>query len=116
MVSDWSLTRTQSRQLKSLVALPNVTVKYLSFPTHTEGYVPYSRVSHTKALMVDGTHAWVGSANWQPGYFIGSRNVGVVTSDPSVTHPLRRYFLTAWTSHYARPLELYSTPRVPFHQ
>lgn len=116
MISDWSLKEQQMKHLKSLAALPNVTVKYLSFPTHSEGYEPFSRVSHTKSMLVDGSVAWVGSANWQPGYFTRSRNLGILTDNPNVTSNLRQYYLTAWTSHYAVPLEPHSEPDVPYHR
>lgn len=115
MVSNWSLKDQQLKHLKSLLALPNVSVKHLNFPTHSEGYESFSRVSHTKAMLVDGSLAWIGSANWKPGYFTQSRNLGIVTNNPTVTSQLRQYFLTGWTSHYAIPLKSHSEPDVPYH-
>lgn len=115
MVSDWVFEYPKTLQLKSLAALPNVTVKYLRFPNHTSGYHSYSRVSHTKMLLVDNSIAWVGSANWQPGYFSNSRNVGIISESPRVTRQLKKFFLTAWTSRYAENLTLTDDPNSPFH-
>lgn len=101
-VSSWSLTDYQQEYLKSLQQLSGIEVRYLDIPIASGGYTPYSRTSHPKLLVVDRDAAWLGSANWQPGYFDQSRNVGIITGDSQLVGDLRRFFLTAWTGPYAR--------------
>ncbi len=113
MVSDWSLTETQQVDLKSLQVIPEIRVRYLEIPEAAAGFIPFARVSHPKLLIVDRKAAWVGSSNWQPGYFDRSRNVGLVTGVEENLADLLRFFDTAWASPYARDLELdkvYSPP------
>lgn len=118
LVSDWSLSEGQRAYLESLDALPKVTVRAIGFPTHSSGYLSYARVSHPKMLVVDGNYAWVGSANWQPGYFSQSRNLGLVTNEDHVAEDLKKFFLTAWTSEHATELTGATEtekPSVPYH-
>lgn len=118
MVSDWSLEYPQRDHLESLRAMPNIEVRAIGFPTHSSGYFAYARTSHPKMLLVDGQYAWVGSANWQPGYFEESRNLGIVTNRSTVTNDLKKFFLTAWTSSYTQDLSGENSkkkPSVPYH-
>jgi phosphatidylserine/phosphatidylglycerophosphate/cardiolipin synthase-like enzyme len=118
LVSTWSLGDPQHSHLESLQAMPNVTVRAIGFPTHSSGYHSYARTSHPKMLLVDGRYAWVGSANWQPGYFSESRNLGLVTNHSTVTEDLKTFFLTAWTSSHAQELSgavPTEKPSVPYH-
>ncbi len=114
MVSDWALSENQQAVLKSLQVMPNIEVRYLAIPEAEEGHISFARVSHTKLLIADGKTAWTGSANWQPGYFNESRNVGIITGKNELVQNLTKFFNTAWKSSYARYLELdktYSPPR-----
>ncbi|MGM0380995.1 MAG: phospholipase D-like domain-containing protein [bacterium] len=113
LVAEGSLAAEQLPYLKSLQHLPQVEVRFLKIPIAGEGYRPYSRTSHPKLLVVDRSLAWLGSANWEPGYFSQSRNVGLVTAAPGLVKDLRRFFLTAWTGPYSKyldPAEEYSPP------
>ncbi len=118
LVSDWSLEEPQRSHLESLDAMPKITVRAIGFPTHSSGYLSYARTSHPKMLLVDGQYAWVGSANWQPGYFSQSRNLGLVTNHSTATKDLKKFFLTAWTSAHAQKLSKgeKQEPSVPYHR
>jgi len=118
MVSDWSLEDPQRSHLESLRTMPNINVRAIGFPIHTSGYFAYARTSHPKMILVDSRYAWVGSANWQPGYFTNSRNLGIVTNHSTVTKDLKKFFLTAWTSRYSQDITGSTSkkkPSVPYH-
>ena len=72
-------------------------------------------MTHAKALVVDGKHAWLGTSNWEKEYFTRSRNVGVVVEDPALAAQLARFFATLWDSPYATPVDpdaSYTPPRI----
>src|SRR5262249_18568894 len=57
LVSDWCKRKGCIEGLKSLTVLPHVTVKLLTLPPASAGFVPYARVAHAKYLVVDGARA-----------------------------------------------------------
>src|SRR5262249_29633877 len=77
LVSDWCKRKGCIEGLKSLTVLPNVTVKLLTLPPASGGFIPYARVAHAKYLVVDGARAWIGTGNWERDYFYDSRNVSL---------------------------------------
>ncbi len=113
LVSDWALTEHQQVHLKSLQVIPQIEIRYTQIPRAKEGFIPFARVDHSKLMIVDGQAAWVGSSNWQPGYFDQSRNVGLVIDSKEKIKELARYFKTTWDSDYAHFLKIdhqYSPP------
>ncbi|MFB6357326.1 MAG: phosphatidylserine/phosphatidylglycerophosphate/cardiolipin synthase family protein [bacterium] len=116
LVGEWGMEEPGQSFMKSLAPWPNITVKVISLPIDKEGYRSYSRVSHTKLMIVDGDYAWVGSANWKPGYFSESRNVGLVTTRWKPVSTLKRFFLTAWTGPYSASVQPGKQYSVPYHE
>jgi len=45
---------------------------------------------------VDGEWAWIGTSNWEPGYFLDTRNVGLTVHDPAIALELARVFRASW--------------------
>ncbi|HVE82254.1 MAG TPA: phospholipase D-like domain-containing protein, partial [Myxococcales bacterium] len=76
LVSNWSQRPATLDGLKALHAPPGLTVKLVTIPQWSGGFIPYARVVHAKYLVVDGRAAWVGTSNWERDYFFESRNVG----------------------------------------
>lgn len=105
LVSDWSLKYPHIEYLKSLTFIPNIEVKYISFPRATDGYISYSRVAHSKFIIVDKDKFWLGSSNLEAGYFTKSRNVGIIVKGKKPTEISRRIFLNTWTSPYTAHIE-----------
>src|SRR5262249_26536125 len=62
LVADWCKRPGAIEGLKSLQVLPNVTVKLVTIPAWSGGYVPFARVIHAKYLVVDGERSWVGTS------------------------------------------------------
>ena len=97
-----------SKDLKELASLPGVEVKSLTVPKWSGGEIPYSRLIHSKYMLIDEDAAWVGTENWSQDYFTQSRNVGVVLKAPGVDQTvfedLRKIFGQLWGSRYVKRL------------
>ncbi|MFH1468107.1 MAG: phospholipase D-like domain-containing protein [Pseudomonadota bacterium] len=101
LMADWAKRKWMIEGLQSLECLPNVTVKLVTIPEHSSGYIPFARVVHAKYLVVDGERAWVGTSNWGYDYFHESRNVGLVVEGPPFAARLDAFFQDLWDSPYA---------------
>lgn len=77
LVSDWNTPQPGLGTLKGLVQA-GVEVYVCTIPQSSQGFHPYSRVIHSKYMVVDGRNFWLGTSNWGHGYFLGSRNVELV--------------------------------------
>jgi len=92
-----------------------VSVKLVTIPQWSGGFVPFARVVHAKYLVVDGARAWIGTSNWERDYFYASRNVGLVIEDTSFAGQLERFFASGWSSAYATPVDpcaTYTAPKI----
>ncbi len=103
MVDAIALKKSRS-ELASLAQLPNVEVRTVIIPAWSGGAIPYGRLVHSKYLVIDSASAWVGTANWSEGYFLNTRNVGLVTEDPQAVDSLVRVHNQVWMSPYATAL------------
>lgn len=115
MVSDWSQRPAVLEGLKALHAPPNLTVKLVTIPQWSGGFIPFARVVHAKYLVVDGRAAWVGTSNWERDYFYESRNVGLIIEGGALPQRLEQFFADLWTSPYAQaldPARQYPAPRI----
>jgi phosphatidylserine/phosphatidylglycerophosphate/cardiolipin synthase-like enzyme len=115
LFADWSQAPPAIAGLQKLARIPNVAVRLTTIPQWSGGFVPYARVSHAKALVVDGTRGWLGTSNWEQDYFYRSRNVGVIVEDPAIAAQLAMFFATLWQSPYAvavDPDATYVPPRI----
>ncbi len=99
MVDEVDLKNAQN-ELLALSHLQNITVKTIKIPEWSGGPVQFGRLIHSKYMVVDGTSAWVGSANWIESYFTGTRNVGLTVQSPQVSAQLTSVFNTVWNSAY----------------
>jgi phosphatidylserine/phosphatidylglycerophosphate/cardiolipin synthase-like enzyme len=115
LCSDWCKRHPTIDYLKSLVPIPNVSVKLSTIPEASGGFIPFARVEHCKYLVTDETSFWLGTANWSRSYFHNGRNVGLVVKDALLTGTLQSFFDQSWNSPYAYPLdacENYTPPRI----
>lgn len=114
MAADWSKRRFVIEGLQSLQCLPNVEVRLVTIPEHSDGFVPFARVIHAKTLAVDGERGWIGTGNWNRGTFHESRNVGLLVEGAATVAVLERFFETTWSSSHAYPVDpaaRYEAPR-----
>ncbi|MCK4414225.1 MAG: hypothetical protein KAY32_11820 [Candidatus Eisenbacteria sp.] len=115
LLADWSMRRGTIEGLQSLQALPGITVKLVTIPLWSGGFVPYARVIHAKYMVVDGRAAWIGTSNWERDYFYASRNVGLVIEGAAFAGQLEGLFRDGWEGPYAHevdPCASYRPPRI----
>ncbi len=115
LLSHWSQRPGKIEGLQSLQAIPGITVKLMTIPEWSGGFIPFARVVHAKYLVVDGRKSWIGTSNWEHDYFFASRNVGLLIEGESIATRLDRFFLSGWTSEYAEivdPCRKYTAPRI----
>jgi phosphatidylserine/phosphatidylglycerophosphate/cardiolipin synthase-like enzyme len=115
LLADWSKREGQIEGLQSLQALPGITVKLVTLPQWSGGFIPYARVVHAKYLVADGRRAWLGTSNFSRDYFHASRNVGFLIDGPALAGRLDAFFDDLWRSSYAvevDPGAKYEPPRV----
>ena len=102
VVADWSDRAGVIEDLRGLASLPEIGIRMISIPEHSGGHIPFARVVHAKYLVADRSVAWLGSSNWERGYFFDSRNVGWVFEGEGFADRLEHYFRSTWSSPYAR--------------
>lgn len=100
IVSDWSKDHPTADELKKLSQVPNIEIKFSAIPEWSGGYIPFARVEHCKYLVIDNTQCWLGTSNWEKGYFYNLRNFGVVVKNNKVAGILRGIFLKGWDGKY----------------
>ena len=102
IVSDWSIGGANEPALHELAAR-GVGVRISRVPDWSEGFVPYARVEHCKYMVVDGEWLWVGTSNWEPSYFLNTRNLGLTVHDPVMAKQADEIFATSWNAPTAAP-------------
>lgn len=105
-VADWSTEEPALSHLRSLSLLPGVSIKVCSIPPSREGYIPFSRVIHSKYMTLDGKTLWLGTSNWSGGYLDSSRNAELVVRDERLAAEAYAVFRRVWDSPYCKPLDL----------
>jgi phosphatidylserine/phosphatidylglycerophosphate/cardiolipin synthase-like enzyme len=115
LVADWSKRKGTIEGLQALRQVPGLTVKLVTIPRWSGGFIPFARVVHAKYMVVDGERAWVGTSNWERDYFTQSRNVGVIVEGEAFAKRLERFFGDTWASPYAAevdPKAAYTAPNI----
>jgi phosphatidylserine/phosphatidylglycerophosphate/cardiolipin synthase-like enzyme len=105
VISDWETGSPALKELQSLARVPGVEVKLSTVPEWSGGYIPFARVEHCKYAVVDTAWTWVGTANWEPGYFHNTRNVAVTMWNRPLAAAARAVFEASWTAPGAKPLD-----------
>jgi phosphatidylserine/phosphatidylglycerophosphate/cardiolipin synthase-like enzyme len=114
LISDWNKRKPRVDDVKELAMQQGIEVKFVTIPEHSSGFIPYSRVIHSKVMRVDDHLSWVGTSNWARSYFHTSRNVEVVLRLPHVAATLDQLFESLWKSEYAYlvdPQKEYQPPK-----
>ncbi len=104
-VSDWNLKEPEVKAIKSLSKNRGITVKVFTIPEYSKGFIPYSRVIHSKVMRVDDSISVVGTSNWGYGYFYKSRNVEVVLNIKKIAVKLDGLFDELWNSGYGTVID-----------
>lgn len=109
LVSHWNAEEPALSHLKSLSLLPGVEVRVATLPQAAAGYIPFSRVVHSKYMVLDGKALWLGTSNWSGGYLDNSRNLELVVNDPALAAKALSVHRQLWDSPYSEPLDLAKT-------
>ena len=112
VISDWEGEEGLS-ELRSLAAVPGISVRLSRVPDWSGGYVPFARVEHCKYLIADAVRLWLGTSNLEPGYFFGSRNLAVTIDNARLARAAARSFEASWQAAAAQAVHPDSrfTPR-----
>ncbi|OGR91040.1 MAG: hypothetical protein A2V88_06740 [Elusimicrobia bacterium RBG_16_66_12] len=105
LVSHWTTEEPGIKHLQSLAVLPGVSARVISIPEAGEGPIPFSRVAHSKYMVVDGKTLWLGTSNWRGGYYDDSRNLELVVKDEALAARAAAVQKRLWDSAYAAPLQ-----------
>ncbi len=115
LLADWSKRPKTLAGIQRLARIAHIAVRFTTIPAWSGGFIPFARVTHAKALVVDGKRAWLGTSNWEKDYFTKSRNLGVLIDDPAIAGQLATLFARLWSSPYAVPVDpdaSYAPPRI----
>jgi phosphatidylserine/phosphatidylglycerophosphate/cardiolipin synthase-like enzyme len=105
LFTDWAHREPNISHIKSLACLPKLEVRTSSIPRLKNRYIPFARVSHCKFMVADHDKAWLGTTNWEPDYFLSSRNMSVVLEGKSANKKLRELFFNTWNQPFSHPVE-----------
>ena len=113
LMANWSKKGSKLEEAQSLQRVDNITVKFANIPEWSGGFEPFSRVIHSKLMVVDDDWAWVGTSNWSKDYFHGSRNLGLVMEGKAAAEDLQRYSDRIWDSEYTEVVDPDKTDYAP---
>ena len=102
IVADWGIGGPNEDAWRQLAAVPHIELRISQVPEWSGGYIPFARVEHCK-YMVTGDDAWIGTSNWEPSYFLNTRNVGLTLRDAVLADRLKRIFANDWSQPTAVP-------------
>ncbi|MFH7450955.1 phospholipase, partial [Pseudomonas syringae pv. tagetis] len=74
--------------LKSLALVPYVQVRIVTLPIAAQGFIPYSRVIHSKTMEIDDQVAWVCTSKCLGAYHDNYRNMEQVMHDGAMDKPI----------------------------
>jgi phosphatidylserine/phosphatidylglycerophosphate/cardiolipin synthase-like enzyme len=109
VISDWEADNQRIADVQSLSRVPNVAIKLSTVPEWSGGYIPFARVEHLKYMVVDSLSTWVGTDNWEPGYFHGTRNVAVTMKNRPIALEARAIFDASWRAPGAKTVRADTT-------
>ena len=106
---NWAIRKGATEVIQSLSLVPNIEIKFSAIPEHSSGFISYARVEHCKYFIADNNISWVSSANWERGYFYGSRNTTLVINNKKVNKELKKVFTFVWNSQYTELVDAIKT-------
>lgn len=106
LVSHWNTEKNDIGSIKEISKTPGIEVRICFLPEHSTGFVPYSRVIHSKYMVIDGKNLWLGTSNWSRGYFYGTRNTDFVFKRPELAQDALKVFAAVWTAPYTELIDV----------
>lgn len=103
--SNWAKREKLIKDIKSLSQVENIEIKFSNIPEFSGGYIPYSRVDHSKYMIVDNNISWISTANWEVSYFRSTRNTTIIIMNNGVNKALEDVFNLSWNSDITEKVE-----------
>ncbi|MBT9588041.1 hypothetical protein IV102_32190 [bacterium] len=104
LVSDWGTKPPHLAALQAMSTVPHVEIKVSRIPPWSGGEIPFSRVGHSKYLVIDGERGWIGTSNWEYSYFNTSRDMGLVYQGAALAQKALQFFERDWNGPYVKDL------------
>ena len=104
IVSDWEIGGRGEPDIRALAATPGIEVKVSQVPDWSRGYIPFARVEHCKYMVADSSWLWLGTSNWEPSYFLATRNIAITVHHAPLARRARGIFETSWNAPSAAAL------------
>ena len=104
IASDWVIGGRGEPDLRSLAATPGIEVRISQVPEWSGGYIPFARVEHCKFMVADSSWLWLGTSNWEPSYFLATRNIAITVHHGPLARRARGIFETSWNAPSALAL------------
>lgn len=98
LLSSWAVKKNTVKFLTEMSAVPGIELRIITIPQHSSGPIPFSRVDHSKYMVVDGNLSWISTANWEWSYFNNTRNATLIVDSVPVAEQLRDIFARSWDS------------------
>jgi phosphatidylserine/phosphatidylglycerophosphate/cardiolipin synthase-like enzyme len=105
VVSDWQADGEEMRAYQDLARVPGIQARLSTIPPWSGGYIPFARVDHCKYAVADTAALWIGTSNWEPGYWWDSRNVAVTLAHRGLALDARKVFESSWTAPGTAPVD-----------
>jgi phosphatidylserine/phosphatidylglycerophosphate/cardiolipin synthase-like enzyme len=106
LISDWSFGKDSVEQFKELIQIPGIEVRYSSIPQASTGCIPYSRLVHSKFMVVDDDTLFVSTSNWEKGYFYATRDVDLIFRNrKDLNTEGQMIFDQLWSGQYVHAIE-----------
>jgi len=96
--ADWTIKKASIEDIKSLSQVKNIEIKFSNIPEYSLGYIPYSRVDHSKYLIADDEISRISTSNWEYGYFENTRNMSLIIYNNEINKLLEKVFYNSWNS------------------
>lgn len=103
---DWAIRDVATDFIKELSTVKNIKIKFCTIPPHSGGFIPYSRVDHSKYFIADKNISWISTSNWEQGYFYNSRNATLIVNNEKVNEDLSEIFYKNWNGPYTKLIDV----------
>jgi phosphatidylserine/phosphatidylglycerophosphate/cardiolipin synthase-like enzyme len=100
LMSHWNTEKPEVKTIQGLATVPNIEVKISTIPDLKTGHVPFSRVNHSKLMVVDDEILWVGTSNWSQDYFFHTRGIEIIMKRKELAATGNEIFNRLWNASY----------------
>ncbi|MEO8209692.1 MAG: phospholipase D-like domain-containing protein [bacterium] len=104
--SDWAIRDAAIDFIKNLSTVNNIQIKFSSIPQYSGGFIPFSRVDHSKYFIADNFISWISTSNWEWGYFYNSRNATLIIENEKINSELSEVFYRCWNGPYTNYVDI----------